>query len=213
LIILRNNRLREIDLELGNWINEALQLINEIHAYNLDKDLVNRLARDLRDRSKTLFTRGNPVITSKVGNIEVIYVLTASGYRDIMLEVINYYTNLLMAIKHVMETAEKLGVNNNYTVFIDSSSIDVVIGYSIQDMSEIPLFKLSSLRESIAIESVLGSVAGLRIDELADVVNAVNDAISAISSNSLRLETVIKLGDINYPSPFRELESKLGGAV
>ncbi|MCG2879784.1 MAG: hypothetical protein L7H00_01075 [Vulcanisaeta sp.] len=212
-MVLRNDRLREVALELGNWINEVLQLINGIHAYSPDKDLVNRLARDLRDSSKTSFTRGNPVITSKVGSIEVVYVLTASGYRDVMLEVINYYTNLLMAIKHVMEVAEKLGVDNDYTVFIDSSSIDVIIGYSIQDVSRTPLFELSSLRESIAIESVLGSVAGLRADELADVMNALDNAISAVSNNSLRLETVIKLDNINYPSPFRDLESKLGGAV
>lgn len=212
-MVLRNDRLREVALELGNWINEVLQLINGIHAYSPDKDLVNRLARDLRDSSKTSFTRGNPVITSKVGSIEVVYVLTASGYRDVMLEVINYYTNLLMAIKHVMEVAEKLGINNDYTVFIDGSSIDVVIGYSIQDVSRTPLFELSSLRESIAIESVLGSVAGLRADELADVMNALDNAISAVSNNSLRLETVIKLDNINYPSPFRDLESKLGGAV
>ena len=212
-MVLRNDRLREVALELGNWINEVLQLINGIHAYSPDKDLVNRLARDLRDSSKTSFTRGNPVITSKVGSIEVVYVLTASGYRDVMLEVINYYTNLLMAIKHVMEVAEKLGIDNDYTVFIDGSSIDVVIGYSIQDVSRTPLFELSSLRESIAIESVLGSVAGLRADELADVMNALDNAISAVSNNSLRLETVIKLDNINYPSPFRDLESKLGGAV
>ncbi|MFP3216046.1 MAG: hypothetical protein RXP99_01995 [Vulcanisaeta sp.] len=212
-MVLRNDRLREVALELGNWINEVLQLINGIHAYSPDKDLVNRLARDLRDSSKTSFTRGNPVITSKVGGIEVVYVLTASGYRDVMLEVINYYTNLLMAIKHVMEVAEKLGINNDYTVFIDGSSIDVVIGYSILDVSRTPLFELSSLRESIAIESVLGSVAGLRADELADVINALDNAISAVSNNSLRLETVIKLDNINYPSPFRDLESKLGGAV
>ncbi len=38
----------------------------------------------------------------------------------------------------------------------------------------------------------------------------IDDAISAINSNSRSFETTIKLSDINYPEQFRKLEELIG---
>jgi len=67
--VLTNNRLRDVVLELGNEINDTLQLINDIHAYNPDNDLMNRLLKELRGKSTASLTKGNPQITTKAGDL------------------------------------------------------------------------------------------------------------------------------------------------
>jgi hypothetical protein len=209
--VLTNNRLRDVVLELGNEINDTLQLINDIHAYNPDNDLMNRLLKELRGKSTASLTKGNPQITTKAGGLEIIYAVTANGYRDVMKEAINYYTNALMAIMQVMEIMAKLGVDDDYVVFMDGSTIDVVVGYSMQDLPRSPLLQIPNLKEKVAIESLLGSITGLRADEIAGLINAIDNAILTINNNSLHVESAIKLDSIEYPSPFKELESRLGG--
>ena len=111
-----------------------------------------------------------------------------------------------------MEFTEKLGISDEYVVMIDDSSIDVIIGYSLPDMSGTSLLYLPSIRETIEIPSVLGGIIGLTADELARAMMMIDDAISAISGNSRVFETIIKLNDVNYPEEFRKIEKMIGGS-
>ncbi|WP_243678323.1 hypothetical protein [Vulcanisaeta distributa] len=167
MIVLRSDKLRDIVLDLGNRLNEIMQIINEIYAYNPDNELMSKLTRELRGKSSATYVKGDSNITTKVDDIEVIYVLTANGYKEVIRDAINYYTNVLMSIKQVMEFAEKLGVNDEYLVMIDDSSIDVIIGYSLPDMSDTSLLYLPSIKETTEVPSILNGIIGLTADELA----------------------------------------------
>ncbi|GAB6947349.1 hypothetical protein JCM16161A_14790 [Vulcanisaeta sp. JCM 16161] len=211
MIVLRSDRLRDIALDLGNKLNEIMQIINEIYAYNPDNETINKLIRELRSKSQTTYVRGNSSTTTKVDDVEVIYVLTANGYKEVIRDAINYYTNVLMSIKQVMEFAEKLGIDDDYIVMIDDTSTDVVIGYSLPDMSDTSLLYLPSIRETTEVPSILSGIVGLTADELAKIMKMIDDAISAINNNSRSFETTIKLSDINYPEQFRKIEEAVGG--
>ncbi len=212
MIVLRSDKLKNTILDLGSRLNEILQVLNEMYAINLDNETVNKLIRELRSKSSSArYTKGGTNVTSKVGDIEVIYVLTASGYKDIIRDAINYYTNVLMAIKQVTEFSEKLGIGDNYTVIIDGSSIDVIIGYSLPDVSDLPLLTLSNIKEMAEIPSVLVGITGLTADELAKVMVTIDKLISSMSTGSNSFETVVKISDINYPEPFKKIEELIGG--
>ena len=211
MIVLRNDKLKDVILDLGNKLNEVMQIINEVYAYNPDNELMNKLIKELRSRSQVTYVKGNANITTKVDDLEVTYALTANGYKDIIKDVINYYTNVLMSIKQAMEFTEKLGVSDEYVVMIDDSSIDVIIGYSLPDMSDTSLLYLPNIKEAVEIPSVLGGIIGLTADELAKIMKMIDDAILAINGNSRAFETTIKLSDINYPEQFRKIEEAIGG--
>ena len=211
MIVLRNDKLKDVILDLGNKLNEVMQIINEVYAYNPDNEPMNKLIKELRSRSQVTYVKGNANITTKVDDLEVTYALTANGYKDIIKDIINYYTNVLMSIKQAMEFTEKLGVSDEYVVMIDDSSIDVIIGYSLPDMSDTSLLYLPNIKETVEIPSVLGGIIGLTADELAKIMKMIDDAILAINDNSRAFETTIKLSDINYPEQFRKIEEAIGG--
>jgi len=212
LIILRSDKLKDIILELGNKLNEILQFINEIHAFNPDNELINKLTKELRGKSAVTSIKGNSNITSKANDLEVIYVLTADGYKNIMRDAINYFTNILMSIKQVIEFMEKLGIVDEYAIFIDDSSVDVIIGFLPPDMSEMPLLHLPSIRESVEIQSVLGNITGLSAEELGSVMKLIDELLSSVKNNLKQIETTIEINNINYPDPFKKIEEEVGGA-
>ena len=212
MIVLKSDKLKDVILDLGNKLNEVMQIINEVYAYNPDNELMSKLIKELRSKSQATYVKGNANMTTKVEDLEVIYVLTANGYKDAIKDAINYYTNVLMSIKQAMEFTEKLGISDEYVVMIDDSSIDVIIGYSLPDMSSTSLLYLPSIRETIEIPSVLGGIIGLTADELARAMKMIDDAISAINGNSRAFETIIKLSDVNYPEEFRKIEEVIGGS-
>ena len=212
MIILRSDKLKDIILELGNKLNEILQFINEIHAFNPDNELINKLTKELRGKSAVTSIKGNSNITSKANDLEVIYVLTADGYKNIMRDAINYFTNILMSIKQVIEFTEKLGIVDEYAIFIDDSSVDVIIGFLPPDMSEMPLLHLPSIRESIEIQSVLGNITGLSAEELGSVMKLIDELLSSVKNNLKQIETTIEINNINYPDPFKKIEEEVGGA-
>ena len=210
--MLRSDKLRDVVLDLGNKLNEVMQIINEMHAYSPDNELANKLIRELRGKSQAAYVKGNANITTKFEDIEITYVLTANGYKNAIKDAINYYTDMLMSIKQAVEFAEKLGISDEYTVMIDDSSIDVIIGYSLPDMSNASLLHLPSIKEVTEIPSVLSGVIGLTADELARVMKTVDEVISTIGGSSRTFETVVRLSDINYPEPFRKIEEVIGGS-
>ncbi|MGC9153283.1 MAG: hypothetical protein ACP5GY_06065 [Vulcanisaeta sp.] len=212
MIVLRSNKLKDIILELGNKLNEILQFINEIHAFNPDNELINKLSKELRGKSAVTSIKGNSNITSKANDLEVIYVLTADGYKNIMRDAINYFTNILMSIKQVIEFTEKLGIVDEYAIFIDDSSVDVIIGFLPPDMSEMPLLHLPSIRESVEIQSVLGNITGLSAEELDSVMKLIDELLSSVKNNLKQIETTIEINNISYPDPFRKIEEEVGGA-
>ena len=212
MIVLRSDKLRDVALDLGNKLNEVMQIINEVYAYSPDNELMNKLLKELRGKSQATYVKGNVNITTKVEDFDVIYVLTANGYKDAIKDAINYYTNVLMSIKQAMEFTEKLGIGDEYVVMIDDTSIDVIIGYSLPDVSNTSLLYLPSIRETVEIPSILGGIIGLTADELAKIMIIINDVISAINSNSRVFETIIKLSDVNYPEEFRKIEEVIGGS-
>ncbi len=212
MIILRSDKLKDIILELGNKLNEILQFINEIHAFNPDNELINKLTKELRGKSAVTSIKGNSNITSKANDLEVIYVLTADGYKNIMRDAINYFTNILMSIKQVIEFMEKLGIVDEYAIFIDDSSVDVIIGFLPPDMSEMPLLHLPSIRESVEIQSVLGNITGLSAEELGSVMKLIDELLSSVKNNLKQIETTIEINNINYPDPFKKIEEEVGGA-
>lgn len=212
MIVLSSNKLKDIALDLGNKLNEIMQVINEIHAYNPDSEFLNKSIRELRNRYTATYVKGNVNMTMRDGNMEVTYVLTANGYKDAIKNIVDYFADMLMAIKQVMEFTEKLGLNDEYVVMMSDSSIDILIGYSLPDMSNTPLLRLPSIRETAEVPSILGGFAGLTADELAKVMIAVDNVISVISSGSRNFETVIRLSDVNYPEPFRKIEELIGGS-
>ena len=212
MIVLKSDKLKDVVLDLGNKLNEVMQIINEIYAYNPDNEFMSKLIKELRSKSQATYVKGNANMTTKVEDLEVIYVLTANGYKDAIKDAINYYTNVLMSIKQAMEFTEKLGISDEYVVMIDDSSIDVIIGYSLPDMSSTSLLYLPSIREMIEIPSVLSDIIGLTADELARAMKMIDDAISAINGNSRAFETIIKLSDVNYPEEFRKIEEVIGGS-
>ncbi|ADY02009.1 hypothetical protein VMUT_1808 [Vulcanisaeta moutnovskia 768-28] len=211
MIVLRSDRLKDIVLSLGNRLNEILQVISEIYAYSPDNETMNKMIRELRSKSPATLVKGNTNVTTKIDDIEVIYTLTANGYKDAIRDAINYYTNVLMSIKQAMEFTEKLGVNDDYVIIIDDASIDVVIGYSLPDMSETSLLYLPNIRETTEIPSILSSIVGLTADEVARLMKMIDEIISSISNNSRNVETIVKLDNINYPEPFRKIEEEVGG--
>ena len=212
MIVLKSDKLKDVILDLGNKLNEVMQIINEIYAYNPDNEFMSKLIKELRSKSQATYVKGNANMAIKVEDLEVIYVLTANGYKDAIKDAINYYTNVLMSIKQAMEFTEKLGISDEYVVMIDDSSIDVIIGYSLPDMSGTSLLYLPSIREMIEIPSILGGIIGLTADELARAMKMIDDAISAINGNSRAFETIIKLSDVNYPEEFRKIEEVIGGS-
>ncbi|MGC8542513.1 MAG: hypothetical protein ACP5NQ_01125 [Vulcanisaeta sp.] len=212
MIVLRSDKLKDIILELGNKLNEILQFINEIHAFNPDNELINKLSKELRGKSAVTSIKGNSNITSKANDLEVIYVLTADGYKNIMRDAINYFTNILMSIKQVIEFTEKLGIVDEYAIFIDDSSVDVIIGFLPPDMSEMPLLHLPSIRESVEIQSVLGNITGLSAEELGSVMKLIDELLSSVKNNLKQIETTIEINNISYPDPFRKIEEEVGGA-
>lgn len=212
MIVLSSNKLKDIALDLGNKLNEIMQVINEIHAYNPDSEFLNKSIRELRNRYTATYVKGNVNMTMRDGNMEVTYVLTANGYKDAIKNIVDYFADMLMAIKQVMEFTEKLGLSDEYVVMMSDSSIDILIGYSLPDMSNTPLLRLPSIRETAEVPSILGGFAGLTADELAKVMIAVDNVISVISSGSRNFETVIRLSDVNYPEPFRKIEELIGGS-
>ncbi|GAB6943915.1 hypothetical protein JCM14467A_06970 [Vulcanisaeta sp. JCM 14467] len=212
MIVLKSDKLRDVILDLGNRLNEVMQIINEIHAYSPDNEFANKLIRELRSKSQAAYVKGNTNITTKFEDVEITYVLTANGYKNAIKDAINYYTDMLMSIKQAVEFAEKLGISDEYTVMIDDSSIDVIIGYSLPDMSNASLLHLPSIKEVTEIPSVLSGVIGLTADELARVMKTVDEAISTIGGSSRTFETIVRLSDINYPEPFRKIEEVIGGS-
>lgn len=204
--------MRDLALDLGNRLNEVMQVINEIHAYNPDNESMSKLIRELRSKSSAKYVRGSMNVTVKDGNMEVVYVLSASGYRDAINDVINYFTNILMAIRQVIELTEKLGINDEYVTIIDDSSIDVIIGYPLPDITNTSLLQLPSIEESVEVPSVLSGITGLTADELAKVMIMIDNALSAVGKSSRSFETVVRLDDINYPEPFKKVEELIGGA-
>ncbi|BDR91992.1 hypothetical protein Vsou_10850 [Vulcanisaeta souniana JCM 11219] len=201
----------DIVAEFGNKLNEVLRTIEENHAYNPDNDLMNRIIRELRSKGAATLVKGNASIVSKVNGIEVTFVLTADGYKNIMRDIVNYYTNILMSIKQVLELTNKLGVSDEYTVIISDSAIDILIGYSLPDLSETPLLSIPSVKETIEIPSVLSNVTKMTADEVAKIMVQIDNVISSLGNISSRIETVIKLDDIEYPEPFKVIEKKVGG--
>ncbi len=212
MIVLRSDRLRDIALDLGNKLNEIMQVINEIHAYNPDNESVNKLIRELRSKSSATYIKGSMNITTKADDIEVIYALTASGYKEAIKDAINYYTNVLMSIKQAMEFTEKLGMSDEYVIIIDSTSIDVVVGYSLPDVSDTAILHLPNIRELTEVPSILSGISGLTADELAKIMKIIDETISAINNNSRNFETIVRLSDINYPEQFRKIEEVIGGS-
>ncbi|GGI68747.1 hypothetical protein GCM10007112_02200 [Vulcanisaeta souniana JCM 11219] len=211
MIVLRSSKLMDIVAEFGNKLNEVLRTIEENHAYNPDNDLMNRIIRELRSKGAATLVKGNASIVSKVNGIEVTFVLTADGYKNIMRDIVNYYTNILMSIKQVLELTNKLGVSDEYTVIISDSAIDILIGYSLPDLSETPLLSIPSVKETIEIPSVLSNVTKMTADEVAKIMVQIDNVISSLGNISSRIETVIKLDDIEYPEPFKVIEKKVGG--
>ncbi|WP_229709715.1 hypothetical protein [Vulcanisaeta souniana] len=209
--MLRSSKLMDIVAEFGNKLNEVLRTIEENHAYNPDNDLMNRIIRELRSKGAATLVKGNASIVSKVNGIEVTFVLTADGYKNIMRDIVNYYTNILMSIKQVLELTNKLGVSDEYTVIISDSAIDILIGYSLPDLSETPLLSIPSVKETIEIPSVLSNVTKMTADEVAKIMVQIDNVISSLGNISSRIETVIKLDDIEYPEPFKVIEKKVGG--
>ncbi|WP_252900217.1 hypothetical protein [Vulcanisaeta sp. JCM 14467] len=124
MIVLKSDKLRDVILDLGNRLNEVMQIINEIHAYSPDNEFANKLIRELRSKSQAAYVKGNTNITTKFEDVEITYVLTANGYKNAIKDAINYYTDMLMSIKQAVEFAEKLGISDEYTVMIDDSSIE-----------------------------------------------------------------------------------------
>jgi hypothetical protein len=210
LIILAGNKLREIALELSNKLNEMLQAINRIYAYNPKEEALSNIVKDLRGKTRATLARGNAQIISRVGGLEVTYVTSAYGYREALRDLINYYTNVLMAIKQAIELLDKLGVTDDCVVVIDETSVDVIIGYSLPDTSEILLLELPSITERANVKSVLSEfVAGLTADEYAKVIKKLDEAMSVMNSEAYVIDRIVKLENINYPKQFVELESKV----
>ncbi|MFB6470367.1 MAG: hypothetical protein TU36_003925 [Vulcanisaeta sp. AZ3] len=210
MIILAGNKLREIALELSNKLNEMLQAINRIYAYNPKEEALSNIVKDLRGKTRATLARGNAQIISRVGGLEVTYVTSAYGYREALRDLINYYTNVLMAIKQAIELLDKLGVTDDCVVVIDETSVDVIIGYSLPDTSEILLLELPSITERANVKSVLSEfVAGLTADEYAKVIKKLDEAMSVMNSEAYVIDRIVKLENINYPKQFVELESKV----
>nr|KJR71620.1 MAG: hypothetical protein TU36_06930 [Vulcanisaeta sp. AZ3] len=210
MIILAGNKLREIALELGNKLNEMLQVINRIYAYNPKEEALSNVVKDLRGKTRATLARGNAQIISRVGGLEVTYVTSAYGYREALRDLVNYYTNVLMTIKQAIELLDKLGVTDDCVVIIDETSVDVIIGYSLPDTSEILLPELPSITERADVKSVLSEfVAGLTADEYAKVIKKLDEAMSVMSSEADVIDSIVKLENINYPKQFVELESKV----
>lgn len=202
----------DVVTEFGNKLNEMLQVIEENHAYNPDNDLINRIIRELRNKGAATLVKGNASITSKVNGMEVTYVLTADGYKNIMRDIVNYYTNILISIKQVLELTNKLGVSDEYTVIISDSAIDVLIGYSLPDLSGTSLLSLPNVKETIEVPSVLNNINKMSADEYAKIMGLVDNLFSSLGNTSKRIETVVKLDSIEYPEPFKVLEKKVGDA-
>lgn len=210
MIVLTSNNLGGLVQRLGDSLNEYMRELGRVHAYTPDAGVLRELVRGLeRLGGRPVATRGSPVISSRRGNVEVSIVATASGYRDVLGAVINYYTNVLMTLRQVVEYLGKLGVTGDYTIIIGDNGSNVIVGYTLPDMTGTPLLELPSIRTITSLESVLTRVSGLGSEELGAVARAIDSVLAGV--RPMVVDRVVRLDGLEYPVEIRRIRELLGG--
>ncbi|WP_069806754.1 hypothetical protein [Vulcanisaeta thermophila] len=212
-MIISSDDLSRIIEELGRIVNEVLDMVSRVAVFD-DKD-INELMREVRRRwrdARLVGGDGHYNVKGK-GNFEVEFVFSATERLNVIKEVVNYYTSLLVMLNQTRDVLERIGIGGGAVIIVDEArgTVNVLVGPKLATTEF--LMEFPGVKERVEVPTVLSGVHGLDPEEAAYVGRVIDQYLELVSKGSVVVETTVDVKNYAYPDKIRKAEEVLMGGV